>query len=169
MQRLFVLDPVPAWVPTFSPLKRLTQTPKHHLVDPAIAARLVGIGKAGLLQGDGVRVSHATGTWLGALFESLVTQSVRIYAGASNAQIGHLRTKNTEREIDLIVEGEDRRIVAVEVKLAATVTDRDVRHLHWLRGQVGDRLAASVVVTTGEFAYRRPDGVVVVPLALLGP
>ncbi|MGV0745151.1 ATP-binding protein [Mycolicibacterium sp. XJ870] len=169
LQRLFVLDPVPAWVPTFSPLKRLTQTPKHHLIDPAIAARLVGVGKAGLLQGDGVRVSQATGTWLGALFESLVTQSVRVYASASNAQIGHLRTKNTEREIDLIVEGDDRRVVAIEIKLAATVTDRDVRHLHWLRGQLGDRLADSVVVTTGEFAYRRPDGVAVVPLAMLGP
>ncbi|MGV9797592.1 ATP-binding protein [Mycobacterium sp. NPDC003449] len=169
LQRLFVLDPVPAWVPTFSPLKRLTQTPKHHLVDPAIAARLVGVANTGLLQGDGVRVTQAAGSWLGALFESLATQSVRIYAAASNAQTGHLRTKNTEHEIDLIVEREDRRIVAIEIKLAATVTDRDVRHLHWLRNQVGDRLADSVVVTTGEFAYRRPDGVAIVPLALLGP
>ncbi|MCG7607677.1 MULTISPECIES: ATP-binding protein [Mycobacterium] len=169
LQRLFVLDPVPAWVPTFSPLKRLTQTPKHHLVDPAIAARLVGVGKAGLLQGDGVRVAQATGTWLGALFESLAAQSIRVYAGASNAQVGHLRTKNTEHEVDLVVESEDRRVVAIEIKLAATVTDRDVRHLHWLRSQIGDRLVDSVVVTTGEFSYRRPDGVAVVPLALLGP
>ncbi|MED5813681.1 DUF4143 domain-containing protein [Mycolicibacterium sp. 050232] len=169
LQRLFVLDPVPAWVPTFSPLKRLTQTPKHHLVDPALAARLVGVGKTGLLQGDGVRVAQATGTWLGALFESLATQSIRVYAGASNAQVGHLRTKNTEHEIDLIVEGEDRQVVAIEIKLAATVTDRDVRHLRWLRNQIGDRLVDSVVVTTGEFSYRRPDGVAVVPLALLGP
>ncbi len=169
LQRLFVLDPVPAWVPTFSPLKRLTQTPKHHLLDPAIAARLVGVGKAGLLRGDGMRVSNATGTWIGALFESLVTQSVRVYAGAANAQVGHLRTKNTEHEVDLIVEGEDRRVVAVEVKLAATITDRDVRHLHWLRDQIGDRLADSVVITTGEFAYRRPTASWSSPLALLGP
>lgn len=45
-----------------------------------------------------------TATWLGALFESLATQSVRVYAEAAGARIGHLRTKNTEREIDLIVE-----------------------------------------------------------------
>jgi predicted AAA+ superfamily ATPase len=169
LQRLFILDPVQAWLPGLTPLKRLTHTPKHHLVDPALAARLVGVGQAGLLRGDGTRVPAATGTWLGALFESLVTQSVRVYAGASDAQLGHLRTKNTDREIDLIVEGSDRRVVAIEVKLAATTSDNDVRHLHWLQEQLGDRVADRVVVTTGEFAYRRPDGVAVVPLALLGP
>jgi uncharacterized protein len=74
LQRIFVLDPLPAWIPAFAPLKRLTYTPKHHLVDPAIAARLVGVDKAGLLRGEGSRASAVTGTWLGALFESLVTQ-----------------------------------------------------------------------------------------------
>lgn len=47
----------------FNPLKRLTLSPKHHLVDPALAARLVGVGKAGLLRGDGNRVAATTGTW----------------------------------------------------------------------------------------------------------
>ncbi len=169
LQRIFVLDPIPAWVPTFNALKRLTHTPKHHLVDPAIAARLVGVGTAGLLRGEGNRVSAPTGTWLGALFESLAAQSIRVYAGAINAEVGHLRTKNTDHEIDLIVEGDDRQAVAIEVKLAATVNDHDVRHLNWLRDQIGDRLTDRLIVTTGEFAYRRPDGVAVVPLALLGP
>jgi predicted AAA+ superfamily ATPase len=169
LQRIFVLDPIPAWIPTFNTLKRLTHAPKHHLVDPAIAARLVGMGKTGLLRGEGSRVSAQTGTWLGALFESLAAQSVRVYAGATDAEVGHLRTKNTDHEVDLIVEGEDRQVVAVEVKLAATITDKDVRHLNWLHDQIGDRLVDRVIITTGEFAYRRPDGVAVVPLALLGP
>lgn len=170
LTRIFVLDPVEAWIPAFAPLKRLTLAPKHHLVDPALAARLVGVGKQSLLQGaerplPGVR----TATWLGALFESLVTQSVRVYAEAAGARVGHLRTKNTEREIDLIVEGDDHRVVAIEVKLANTVEASDVRHLNWLRDAIGDRLAARVVVYSGSYAYRRPDGVLVVPLALLGP
>ncbi len=169
LARIFVLDPLPAWVPMFNPLKRLTLSPKHHLVDPALAARLVGVGKAGLLHGDGHRVAATTGTWLGALYESLAAQSVRVYAAAASAQVGHLRTKETDREIDLIVEAEDRRVVAIEVKLSESVSDKDVRHLNWLYTQIGDRLADRVVVTTGEYAYRRPDGVAVVPLALLGP
>lgn len=167
--RLFVLDPLEVWLPAFTPLKRLTVTPKHHLVDPALAARLVGVGKRGLLTGDGKRVGTATGTWLGALFESLATQSVRVYADAAEARIGHLRTMGTEREIDLVVEGPDRSVVAIEVKLASTASDHDVRHLNWLKQQLGDRLADRVILTTGEYAYRRPDGVAVVPLALLGP
>lgn len=169
LQRIFVLDPLEAWIPTFAPLKRLTYTPKHHLVDPAIAARLVGIDKTGLLRGQGNRISAAAGTWLGALFESLVTQSVRVYAAAANARTGHLRTKNGDREIDLIVEGENRSCIAIEAKLANTVDDHDVTHLNWLYRQIGDRLVDRIVVYTGRFAYRRPDGVAAIPLALLGP
>jgi predicted AAA+ superfamily ATPase len=59
--------------------------------------------------------------------------------------------------------------VGIEVKLAATVGDKDVRHLNWLQDELGDRVADRVVITTGEYAYRRDDGVAVVPLALLGP
>lgn len=83
--------------------------------------------------------------------------------------MGHLRTKETDHEIDLIVEGDDRRVVALEVKLSDTATDHDVRHLNWLQGQIGDRLADRVLITTGQVAYRRSDGVAVIPLALLGP
>lgn len=169
LQRIFVLDPLDAWIPTFAPLKRLTYTPKHHLVDPAIAARLVGIDKAGLLRGEGNRTWAVTDTWLGALFESLVTQSVRVYASAVSARVGHLRTKNGDHEIDVIVEGENRSCIAIEVKLAGTVNDHDVKHLNWLHQQIGDRLVDRMVIYTGRFAYRRPDGVAAVPLALLGP
>lgn len=169
LTRLFILDPVEAWIPSFAPLKRLTVSPTHHLVDPGLAARLVGVGREGLLVGKGERVSAATGTWLGALFESLAVQSVRTYADLMNARIGHLRTKNGDREIDLVVETNDLDCVALEVKLAGTVGDRDVRHLHWLKQQIGPRLRDVVILNTGRFAYRRPDGIAVVPLALLGP
>ena len=167
LTRLFVLDPVEAWIPVFSRLARLTKAPKHHLVDPALAARMVDVGETGLLRGDGQYVVGATDTWLGAPFESLATQSVRVYADAARAQTGHLRTE-TGREIDL-VEGDERQVVAIEVKLAGTVSGHAVRHLHWLGDQLGDRLVDKVVITTGEHAYRRPDGVAVVLLARLGP
>lgn len=169
LKRIFLLDPLEAWVPTFAPLKRLTFGPKHHLVDPAIAARLVGVDKEGLLRGRGSRVAAGADTWLGALFESLVTQSVRVYAAAAGARVGHLRTKRGDHEVDLIVEGENRSCVAIEVKLSGAVADKDVRHLRWLQGQIGDRLADCIVVYAGRFAYRRDDDIAIVPLALLGP
>jgi uncharacterized protein len=71
--------------------------------------------------------------------------------------------------VDLIVERADGRIVAIEVKLAASVEAEDFPHLSWLGEQMGDRLLDRVVITTGSEAYRRADGVAVVPAALLGP
>jgi predicted AAA+ superfamily ATPase len=170
LTRIWILDEIPAWIPANNPLNELGKAPKHQLADPALAARLLGVDAAALLAGESPGPSiPRDGTLLGALFESLVALSVRIYSGYNEARIGHLRTARGRQEIDLIVERDDGRIVAIEVKLARTVEDRDVRHLAWLKERVGDRLLDSVVVTTGPTAYRRADGVAVIPLALLGP
>ena len=59
--------------------------------------------------------------------------------------------------------------LAVEVKLANTVTDSDTKHLHWLAERMGDKLLDAIVINTGPNAYRRPDGIAVVPLGLLAP
>jgi predicted AAA+ superfamily ATPase len=167
------LGPVPGWVPSASPFTRLGQAPKHHPVDPALAAKLLAATPTSLLTTGGAPGDMARaprdGPLLGALFESLVTLSVRVYAQAAQAAVYHLRTRNGDHEIDLIVEGPDRRVVAIEVKLAPTVDDSDTTHMHWLRAEIGSRLANAVVVTTGPSAYRRPDGIAVVPAALLGP
>ena len=169
LSSLWLLDPVPGWSTSQSHLNRMTQAPKHHLADPALAAHLLGVGADALLRGEapGPDVPR-DGTLLGALFESLVTLSVRIYAQANEATVQHLRTKDGRHEIDLIIEGFDKRVVALEVKLARTVRAEDVRHLHWLREQLGERLLDAAVVTTGTQAYRRQDGIAVVPASLLG-
>jgi hypothetical protein len=44
-----------------------------------------------------------------------------------------------------------------------------VRHLTWLRSRLGDELLDAVIITTGSHAYRRADGIAVIPAALLGP
>ena len=109
------------------------------------------------------------GTLLGALFESLATLDVRTYAQSAEATVGHLRTRGGEREVDLIVARGDQRVVGIEVKLTRTVGEGDVRNLRWLQAQLGDDLLDAVVITMGPEAYRRPDGIAVIPLALLGP
>lgn len=169
LERLWIIDALPAWAPTRNHLTRMVATPKHHLADPALAARIVGVDAGALLRGEGPTTVVRDGTFLGALFESLATLSIRVYAQSAEAHVAHFRTKGGEREVDLIVERGDQRVVAVEVKLAETVQDRDVHHLRWLAGALGDDLLDAVVVTTGRYAYRRSDGIAVVPLALLGP
>lgn len=170
LEQLWLLDPVWAWAPTFNRIARLALPVKHHLADPALAARLLGADKDALLGAAPVGPRFPRdGPLLGKLFESLVTLGVRVLAQAAEARIGHLRTKGGEREIDLIVERADHRVIAIEVKLGRTADDRDVRHLHWLGDQLGPDLLDKVVLTTGPEAYRRRDGVAVVPAALLGP
>jgi uncharacterized protein len=139
------------------------------LADPALAAVLLGVQEDSLLEGSETAVPiPRDGTLLGHLFESLVTQSVRVYAQAAEAKVKHLRTKGGRHEVDLIVERQDHRILAMEIKLGRDVSDHDVRHLHWLRDKVGSDLIDAVAVTTGSHAYRRKDGIAVVPAALLG-
>jgi hypothetical protein len=168
--RLWLLDPVPAWIPTRNYFSRLAHPEKHHLVDPALAAALLGVGAGALLEGhEGTVAIPRDGTLLGHLFESLVTQSVRTYAQAAEAEVRHLRTKGGRNEVDIIVERRDGRVVAIEVKLTGAVTDDDVKHLRWVQERLGRDLLDAIVVTTGPAAYRRPDGIGVVPACLLGP
>lgn len=170
LERLFIVDPVPAWKPTLNHIAELGLPPKHQLADPALAARLLGATDHGLLRGEAPGPSvPRDGTLLGALFESLVTLSVRVYAQASEATVGHLRMHRGDHEIDLIVERDDGRVVAIEVKLNPTPPTDSLKHLKWLAGEIGSDLLDSVVITAGSRAYRRPDGIAVVPAALLGP
>ncbi|MEX2400263.1 MAG: DUF4143 domain-containing protein [Rhodothermales bacterium] len=136
-----------------------------------MAARTRGVGQRttrGGLRSSGPAIPR-DGTLLGHLFESLAALSIRVYAQGAEATVGHLRTAGGRQEVDLIVERDDQRVVAFEIKLSRTADDADVRHLLWLRDRLGNDLLDAVIVTTGPQAYRRRDGVAVVPLALLGP
>lgn len=161
LTQLWLLDPLPGWTTFRNPLKRIAQAPKHHVADPALAMRLLNLTGADLFSSRGAHM-------FGPLFESLVTLGVRTLAQAVEANVYHLRTARGDREVDLIVEGEGGALLAIEVKLSASVDDRDVRHLLWLKDQLKGEVSDFVVISTGAQAYRRADGVAVVPLALLG-
>lgn len=169
LEAMWMVEPLPAWWSVSNPLSRLKRGPKHHLADPALAARLLDISAEDLLAGrsSGPALPRE-GLLLGALFESLVALNVRVYAQAAQARVSHLQTWNDSREVDLIVE-KGRRMVAIEVKLVATPGRDDTRQLRWLLDRVGADVSDAVLVTTGRHAYRDRDGIAVVPAALLGP
>ncbi len=167
LNQLRILDSVPSWSHTNNHFKRLVGAEKHHLADPVFAARLLGLTRRHLLQGKASVSVPRDGTFLGALFESLTALSVRVAAQACDANVFHLRTRAGEHEVDFIVES-DEGIVGIEVKLSTTVNDDSVKHLNWLKEKLGDDCINRVIITTGNTAYRRTDGVAVVPLALLG-
>lgn len=170
LQRIWIADPLPGWTTSANQLARLTRAPKHHLADPALAAALTGMTVSRLIVGsDPDTAVPRDGSFLGALFESLVALHVRVFAQSSEATAAHLRTRAGDREVDFIISGPDRSVLAVECKLARTVDSTDAKHLHWLARQLGEELRDAMIVTTGDQAYRRSDGIAVVPLALLGP
>ena len=171
LEAMWILEPQPAWAPAGSHLSRLKRSPKHHLADTALAARLLNATADTLVGGEvgpqaGSGLAHTK--MLGALFESMVVHDLRVYAQPADATVSHMRTWNDERETDAIVEHRGR-VLAVEVKLGADVTGRDTRHLRWLRDRLGPGLIDALVITTGTQAYRDEDGIAVVPAASLGP
>ncbi len=175
LERLFIYDPVPGWKPGGTAISRLGEAPKIHLVDPALSAHLLGVDEGALMDGTLPPLVNAVpavrdGGLFGALFESLIVQSMRTYAQANRVGHYHLRTHSGEHEIDGILIRPDHRCVAYEVKLAGAINDDDVRHLLWLRQHLGDRLLDAAVIHTGPEAYRRlSDGIAVIPAALIVP
>lgn len=171
LNQLWMLEAIPAWLPSTNAFSRLGSAPKHFLADPALAARLLGLDEAKLLRAETANMlGPQEGTALGRLFEHLVALSLRTYSQAAEADVSHFRSNSGDREVDFIVHSSEGGIVGVEVKLARTIQDNDVKHLLWLKNQLGDQLRDMMVITTGTTAYRRrSDGVAVVPLSLLGP
>ena len=168
LERLWIIEQVPAWVPSRNQFSRLSRPLKHHLADPALAVQLLGIDEKALLKGEDPAFSMPRdGTLLGHLFESLVTQSIRVYAQACEATVKHFRTMGGRHETDLIIERRDQKIIAVEIKLGRTVDDEDIKHLLWLKEKMNSDILDMLLIHTGPQAYRRKDGIAVIPASLL--
>lgn len=111
---------------------------------------------------------------LGFLFESLCLRDLRIYAESFGAQLYHYQDYRNQ-EIDAVVEMDDGRWVGVEIKLGAGQVDRAAQNLLKIKNMYmaeEPRLAPSVLIVVcglGNAAYRRPDGVYVVPITTLRP
>jgi len=170
LSSLWMLDPVGPWDPAGTTISRLSQTPKHFLADPALAALLLNLDEHSMVNGPlEPRFGPAYGSVAGRLFKALVALSLQTYAAAIDARVSYLRTRNGDHEVDFIVQ-KGQYLVAVEVKLSPRVEESDVRHLTWLQAKLGPFLRQAIIITTGPRAYRRSaDGVLVVPAALLGP
>jgi predicted AAA+ superfamily ATPase len=161
-RRLMVLDDVDAWSPNLRSRSQLVETPKRHLVDASLAAALMRCSPQRLLEDLET---------FGFLFESLVTRDVRVYAQDNDAEIYHYREAAGRFEVDLIIEDRDGNWMGVEVKLGGghSIDAGAGSLLKLASDRVAKRPLALMVVTGGQYSYRRTDGVYVVPLGCLGP
>ncbi|GEP25810.1 DUF4143 domain-containing protein [Cryobacterium levicorallinum] len=129
--------------------------------------RLLGLNAVKLMSATGPATNNRDRTRLGDFFEALVALSLQTYAAANDAQLSPFRDHDGRHEIDFVIHREDAEAVGIEVKLKSAITDQDVRHLLWLKESLPDQIVDLVVINTGTHAYRRQDGVAVIPLALL--
>jgi len=161
LERLMIRSDLPAWNTHIRSAARLRKAPKRHFSDPSIACMALGLTPGHLL---------ADLEYMGLLFESAVIHDLRIYARAAGGRLWHYRDSNG-READAIIELRDGSWVAVEVKLGFGAVDQAASSLLRVAETINqDRVGkprALIVVTGSGFAHRRPDGVVVVPLAVL--
>lgn len=172
LENLWLLDELMPWIDGEDFFSGLKRSPKHYLADPAFAAFLLDLDE-GIISGANnwparaERFDGKYGSILGRLFESLVHLSLNIYTEVNNAKLFFVKTHKGDREIDFIMQ-KGTRVIACEVKFSPMATPADGKHLRWFIESVGRECNDAMIITTGSVAYRREDGIAVVPAALLG-
>lgn len=166
LERLFVVDDLPAWSPHMMSGRPARQSPKRHLADPSLAAAALGVGPDRLARDMSA---------LGLLFESLAVRDLRVYSDANDIAVLHHRD-HRNGELDAVLEARDGSWIAAEVKLGGTERMLDEAAAKLLavtaRIDLSRRTPPSahlIVTAFGAAAYQRLDGVVVAPLTALGP
>lgn len=161
LRRIFLIEDIPAWKPSLRSKSALRTSDKRQFVDPSIATAILRANADSILDDF---------NYFGFLFESLVTRDLRIYAQAIDGDIFHYRDKDN-LEADLVIRLNDDRWAAVEVKLGSDEIEEGAKHLIKLRNKVDTTKVGEpaflMVITGGQFAYRRQDGVFVVPIGCL--
>lgn len=164
LERLMVVERLPAWRPHMRSRTRLRVSPVHHFVDPSLGAAALGVGVDDLMNDLEAAGHHV---------ESMVMRNIRVYAQALGARLSSWRDSQTGAEVDGVLELPNGQWAAFEVKLGESAAGAGAAALLHFAGKV-DRTQhrgplALVVITGGRFAYRRADGVSVVPITALGP
>lgn len=161
LRRIFVIEDLSAWAPSLRSKTAIRTSEKRHFVDPSIASAVMRINPEGIL---------ADFKYFGFLFEALCTRDIRIYAQANDGDVFHYRDKSG-LEADLIVRLRDGRWAAIEVKLGQKQIDEAAKNLLALSAKIDvekmGKVSFLMILTGGQFAYQRKDGVWVVPIGCL--
>ncbi|MFA5590904.1 MAG: ATP-binding protein [Lysobacteraceae bacterium] len=157
LERVFLLERLPPW--HSNRISRLIKTPKLHLGDTGLACALLGVDTDALARDRSL---------LGHLLETFVFQELRRQESWSDMGAGFFHYRDRDgTEVDVVIEHGTRGLAGVEVKAAATVTERDFRGLSRLRDAMGKRFTAGVVLYDGEATLGFGDRLFAVPIRAL--
>lgn len=161
LRKIFVVEDLKAWSPKLRSKTVISQSPTRHFVDPAIAAYFLDANPKDLLNDLET---------MGLLFESLVIRDLRIYAESIGGRVYHYRD-HSGQEADAILHFKGGNWAAIEVKLGNKAIDEGAESLKRLANKIDqesmNKPSFLAVITGTGYAYRREDGVYVIPIGCL--
>lgn len=157
LETLYLIDVIPAW--SLNVTARQVKQPKVFPSDSGIAAALLGTSAAALGP-----MSPLAGPMLECF---VVSEILRQLGWADQRATAHHYRDSRGQEVDLVLETPDGRVVAIEVKAAATVQGRDTAGLSLLRDRLGDRFVAGFIAYAGQTAVAAGDRVTALPIDAL--
>ncbi|MFM1963316.1 MAG: hypothetical protein RLZZ172_2161 [Bacteroidota bacterium] len=161
LRRIFVVDDLPAWSPSLRSKTAIRTSDKRHFTDPSIATAVMRTNPEGILTDF---------EYFGFLFESLCTRDIRVYVQSIDGDVFHYRDKSG-LEADMIVRLRDGRWAAIEVKLGNKQIEEAAQNLLKLKDRIDETKMGMasflMIITGGQYAYCRRDGIWVVPIGCL--
>ncbi|MDO5852826.1 MAG: DUF4143 domain-containing protein, partial [Thermoplasmata archaeon] len=163
LYRIHIVEETPSFRPNVRSSFRVGKSPKRHLTDPSLSVAALKMTKNRLI-GD-LKT-------FGFMFEALCERDLQIYAESQGGRLFHYRD-GRDREIDAVVETEDGRWGAFEIKLGFEQVDDAAKNLLKMHDLFKEEdcppSVLCVICGTASYAYTRPDGVRVLPITALGP
>lgn len=168
LERLFVIQDIDAWCPAIRSKTALRSSPKRCFADPSIAVAAMG------LNADALETQLKT---FGFIFEQMCVRDLRAYTADFDSHMSYYRDRYG-LEADLVLHLADGRYALIECKLGSLDIDEGAKHLLELRRLIREHNKTErqvpirepdllIIMTGGQMAYTRPDGVKVIPLACL--
>jgi len=163
LEQLMIIEDLPAWRPELRSKATLRKAPTRYFVDPALAVAALKATPGRLIKDP---------KFLGFLFESLVIRDLRVFMQNRGGVLSHYRDSE-DLEVDVILESDDDKWAAIEIKLGSGRIDEAASNLLKFSAKVNTNLHGSptflAVITATGYGYRRDDGVFVLPIGSLKP
>ncbi len=168
LKRLFVIEDIDAWCPAIRSATAIRSGKKRCFIDPSIAVAAMGASPKSL------ELDLKT---FGFIFECMYIRDLRVYSQAMGGRVSYYHDRYG-LEADIVLHLDDQRYALIECKLGSRDIDEGAKHLLQLQELIRERNKTEkqmplrepdllIVLTGGEFAYTREDGVKVIPLGCL--
>lgn len=163
LRKIFVIEDMPAWNPNLRSKTAIRTSDTRYFIDPSIATASLGIGPQDLI--NDLKT-------FGLMFETLCVRDLRVYAEALDGNVYHYRDKEN-LECDAVVHLRNGTYGLIEIKLGGNkLIEEGAANLKTLNSKLDTEKMKSpsflmILVGTGDFAYRRDDGIYVVPVGCL--